>query len=319
MVTQSKGSTTTLSANSNTLNSSIKLSGYLDSIDYTGNKHWSVIKIDVTSLNGSTEDSITGKITCTGTLPPSCRDVGCQLELQGAFEFNEKYNKKQFAFKKAKIISPASERGTLRFLEKELAGVGPILARQIYDRYGANSEKVIKDTPELLSQDIRGISPERAASIRLSFLSAEDNRILKQQLYSVNLTSYQINQLFVFFGRQDNLLEHLKDGNIYKLTKQHGFGFKKTDLIARKIGVTKDHPLRIRHCIFYVLEDLCGTHGHIGLKEVTVLKECQKLLEVHETNIDEHLQKLLKDNKLFTLDSYLEYVKNQEKKEHAET
>jgi exodeoxyribonuclease V alpha subunit len=132
----------------------------------------------------------------------------------------------------------------------DIKGIGPVKARRIVEAFGDDFDRVIDEQPERVAA-IAQLSPETVAALRESWLKKRALNTSLTWLASFELTHHQMTALIEKFG---NAVVTVLKTDPYLLVREiPGFGFKRVDLVARKMGTLKEHPSRIRagviHCV----------------------------------------------------------------------
>lgn len=122
-----------------------------------------------------------------------------------------------------------------------------------------------------------------------------------------------VKRLSDYYGSPDLLVEKIKE-NPYILTEVDGFGFKRVDEMALKLGVEKTSPHRIKSCIEFILTEEAD-NGHCWVKYTRTVNECIKLLNVKISDVEEVLNRpvstrdgdFVTDGKIVYLRQYHKY------------
>ena len=113
--------------------------------------------------------------------------VGATVSLDGKFE-RTKYGV-QYAFDTYEISLPKSLEGIEKYLGSGLIrGVGPITAKKIVEKFGADTLDILEYTPQKLSQ-INGISEKKAVEIGFSFKEHREVQNTIMFLQGFNITT----------------------------------------------------------------------------------------------------------------------------------
>lgn len=85
--------------------------------------------------------------------------------------------------------------------------------------------------------------------------------------------------------------------NPYRLTDEvWGIGFKKADVIAKKVGIEKDSPFRIQSAIKFCLKQAAEISGHVYLPEKILLENVIELINIDVDLIKENLKQMQINN-----------------------
>jgi exodeoxyribonuclease V alpha subunit len=171
--------------------------------------------------------------------------------LHGAWERHPKFGR-QLKVCRFELDQRPSAAGLAHYLANHpaLAGIGPVKAQRIADTFGDDFDRVIDEQPALVRQ-VGKLSQDAVDLLRDEWLR---NRTLNASLTwmaSFELTHHQMRNLILKFG---NSVVAILEADPYLLVRElPGFGFKRVDIVARKLGTPKDHASRIRagivHCV----------------------------------------------------------------------
>ena len=112
-------------------------------------------------------------ITAVGTVPIPFE--GECVVLRGKWGYHKSFGK-QFVIESFEKTLPKETEGILQYLSsRTVKGIGPVTAKKIVERFGADTFDVIETHPEWLA-DIPGITMKKAAKISEAFLEQNEMR-----------------------------------------------------------------------------------------------------------------------------------------------
>ncbi len=203
--------------------------------------------------------------------------VGEPLTLLGDWQNHAKYGR-QFVATGLAYELPGTPEGLARYLAKSKAfkGVGEATAAKLVEYAG---------TAERLDQLIRdGLDELRAAlripvgtleTLRTQWIAhAAENRV-RTYLSAFDLSPYQIDTLLTRFGK--GIVSVLKADPYMLIRHVPGYGFKRVDEIARKTGVPKDHPGRIKAGLVHLVHEEID-NGHTWIEAAELVRKANDLL-----------------------------------------
>ena len=125
----------------------------------------------------------------------------------------------------------------------DIKGIGPVKAKRIAERFSKDFDRVIVEEPEAVAEAAKLplATVERLREVWQK--TREVNRALTQ-LAAYGLTHHQVTSLVDRLG--NDALGLLQDDPYLIVREIRGFGFKRVDRIARRMGTAKDNPSRIR-------------------------------------------------------------------------
>lgn len=238
---------------------------------------------------GYTVCSITDKgeeFTLVGSF--SHISVSEKIKAKGRWKEHPIYGK-QFSVEEYQLEVPDNLFGIEQYLASgAIKGIGKAIAARIVKKFKEDSLRIMEEEPERLAE-IHGISMQKAMDIatNLSGQREQQDIFLLLQGYGISLNlSYKIYQHF-----QGETLRVLQE-NPYRIAEElEGVGFKKCDELAKKVGVEKESPFRMRAGINYTL--LQGEwHGHCYLPFSILKREAERILEMPLKDLEEQLLEL---------------------------
>ena len=185
--------------------------------------------------------------------------------------------------------------GLARFLANhpDVKGIGPAKARLIAEGFGSGFDAAIRDNPQAIAA-VAKVPVETIVELRRIWIANRDFNQAMAHLAAYGLTHHQVTALVGKFGSQ---VVPVLERDPYVLVREiPGFGFKRVDKIARKMGAPKDLPSRIRagiqYCVLDALDD-----GHCWLEYEDLVDRANTLLVMDTLDsrevIERHLEELI--------------------------
>ncbi len=180
----------------------------------------------------------------------------------------------------------------------DIKGIGPVKARLIADEFGAGFDTAIRTRPEAVAAAAK-VPVETALELQRIWVANSDFNIAMAYLAAYGLTHHQVTTLVGKFGSQ---VVPILERDPYVLVREiPGFGFKRVDKIARKMGTPKDLPSRIRaglhYCVLAALDD-----GDCWVEYEDLLDRANTLLVMDTLDsrevIEGHLEALVAEGRL---------------------
>jgi exodeoxyribonuclease V alpha subunit len=180
----------------------------------------------------------------------------------------------------------------------DVKGIGPAKARLIADRFGSGFDAAIRTQPEAVAA-IAKAPMESILALQRIWIANSDFNAAMTYLSRFGLTHHQVTTLVERFGSQ---VVPILERDPYVLMREiSGFGFKRVDKIARKMGTPKDLPSRIRAGIYYSVLD-ARDDGDCWVEYEDLLDRANTLLvmdTLHSREVIEgHLETLVSDGTL---------------------
>src|ERR1039457_857948 len=230
--------------------------------------------------------------TVVGSLPSVT--AGEWLSAEGWW-VRDKEHGLQFKATIMKTVPPTTAEGIERYLGSGLVkGIGPILAKKLVGRFGAEVLAVIENRAAEL-QTVDGIGPKRRERIAHAWQEAKQVREIMLFLHSHGVSTSRAVRIFKTYGEQ--AIEKVQS-NPYMLAKDiYGIGFATADQIAQKVGIPRDSLNRARAGIDHVLLE-ATSDGHCALPLGKLKLAAVKLLEVPEGTVEQALSQMLTSGSL---------------------
>ena len=227
-------------------------------------------------------------LTVVGSFPPL--SPGETLKIKGKWEINPRFGQ-QFRVENFIPILPASVKGIEKFLSSGLIrGIGPVLARRIIKRFGAQTIDILSGNPDKL-QEVEGVGRVKLREIKKSWTEHERIRELIIFLQEHNISTNLATKIYHHYGEK---AFHVLKSNPYQVCLDiWGVGFKTADKMALKLGVSPSSSERIKAYIRYLLEK-DTEQGHVFSFQNDLENNCMKELEVEKEKIKQAIEELKK-------------------------
>ncbi|HWR49700.1 MAG TPA: AAA family ATPase [Bryobacteraceae bacterium] len=134
----------------------------------------------------------------------------------------------------------------------DIRGIGPVKARLIAEEFGSNFDAAIRTSPYAVAA-VAKVPVETARELQRIWVANGDFNLAMAHLARYGLTHHQVTTLVGRFGNQ---VVPILQRDPYVLTREiAGFGFKRVDKIARKMGTPKSLPSRLRAGLVYTVAE----------------------------------------------------------------
>ena len=259
------------------------IQGRIDTLFFSS-PHWSAGRIE-------TDDG--ESISFAGSL---MIQTGDQVKLFGNWTNHPQYGR-QFQVERFEYDMPIDGDGLAAYLANHpnIKGIGKVKASKIAERFGSEFETVLLEHPEEIAV-CAGLPIEKVQELQKEWQRTRIYNIALTWLSSFGLTFKQVSTLVDKFG--NDVVAVLRE-NPYLLIKEiRGYGFKKIDKIARKIGLPKDNPHRISAGLHDCMNEQVDA-GHCWIDYEDLIDQSNELLvmdcldsrEIIEKKLDEIIDK----------------------------
>ena len=173
--------------------------------------------------------------------------------LRGRWETHPKYGR-QLQVEAVELDLDLDPEGLAHYLAHHPAikGIGPVKARRIAFRFGADFERVLTEDPQLIADEAR-IPLETVEALRDEWLRTKTVNTALVWLSTYGLTHHQVSTLVEKYG---NNVVAILNADPYLIVREiPGFGFRRVDQIALQIGTPKEHPSRLRAGVLFCVRE----------------------------------------------------------------
>ncbi|MCU0507005.1 MAG: AAA family ATPase [Anaerolineae bacterium] len=222
-------------------------------------------------------------------------NVGESVALTGGWTAHAQYGR-QFKAESVQTVLPATAAGIERYLGSGLIkGIGPVTAKRIVRKFGAETLSVIENEPGRLLE-VLGVGRKRVDMIARAW--AEQQKIKEVMLFlqSHNVSTGLAVRIYKRYG--DDAIDVVQN-DPYKLAREvYGIGFLTADKIAQELGIAHDAPERVAAGVAYALSE-AADEGNTYLPEKELTKRAAELLGVDEEKTREGIRSLLEDEQVW--------------------
>lgn len=241
------------------------------SIFHNAQNMYSIVRVKIQETNCIYEEK---EMIVVGYFPPLQPDE--LYRFTGTLKQHPKYGM-QFQIDTFEKEVPATEQGIINYLSSDLfPGIGRKTAETIVDKLGQNAIKIILENADALDVVPR-LSQEKKVVIRSII---EQNLGLERIMIQLNEWGFgaQLGMKIYQMYRNDTI--PLLTENPYRLIEDiEGVGFFKADELGGKLGITGQHPDRIKAAIFHVLTNAALSEGHVYMEAEPLLLIVKDMLE----------------------------------------
>ena len=255
-----------------------EISGAIERITYHNEENgYSVLKIlpDKRFPRAQARD---GTVTVVGTLPPLSE--GEEAQFFGEWVNDSRYGR-QFRAERAIPVAPTTAKGIINFLSSGIVkGIGPRTAEKIVDHLGAETIAILDNEPERI-HEVPGLKPQLADGLIEVWTR---NRVMRNNLIylqGLGISAKIAKRIWDEYGEKT---QPVISNNPYQLAQDvFLIGFRKADEIARRMGLGRDDPHRLRAGLHFALNELAG-QGHTYAPREQLLETAADLLGVEDAS-----------------------------------
>lgn len=174
------------------------------------------------------------------------------VSLRGRWEDHPKYGR-QFAVDWLDAQVDLDPAGLANYLANhpDITGIGPAKARLIADAFSRDFDSVIRQNPRAVAA-VAKAPMEAIHNLQRIWIDASDVNAAMTYLAAYGLTHFQVTTLVGKFG--NHVVPMLQADPYILVSEVPGFGFKRVDKIARRLGTPKELPSRLQAGIRFAIQ-----------------------------------------------------------------
>ena len=172
----------------------------------------------------------------------------------------------------------------------DIKGIGPVKAKRIAERFSKDFDRVIVEEPEAVAEAAK-LPLATVERLREEWQKTRQVNRAFTQLSAYGLTHHQVTSLVDRLG--NDALGLLQDDPYLIVREIPGFGFKRVDKIARRMGTAKDDPSRIRAGILDCVTSALG-QGDCWIEFEELIERANALLVMDTLDSRDRIEQWLK-------------------------
>ncbi|WP_044896222.1 ATP-dependent RecD-like DNA helicase [Bacillus alveayuensis] len=197
---------------------------------------------------------------------------------------------------------PTTKEGVIQYLSSDLfKGIGKKTAESIVEELGERAISLILENPKVLNR-VKKLTKEKAKSL-VEALKAHQG--LEQTMIALNQFGFGPQLGMKIYQTYKDLTLNIIQKNPYQLVEDvEGIGFIRADELGRQLGISGNHPDRIKAACLYTIEQDCLQDGHVYLTKDQLLTKTSHLLmragsdSVEKDEIERELVSLQEEGKI---------------------
>ncbi len=219
---------------------------------------------------------------------------GEELTLRGKYSIHASYGP-QFQAEACAFRLPQEADDILQYLSSGvLPGIGPVTARRIVERFGADTLGILAQEPEKLAE-VSGFSLKKAKKAGQVFLERYGTREAMMSLMRLGLSMSEAVSLYGYYEKETI---HLVESNPYRLCGHPLFlGFARVDAIAQHFAFEAECEERVQAALLYTLRHNLQ-NGHTCLPAVRLQETVTTFFKLPPDVVTRELERLCDDERL---------------------
>ncbi|MDO4912162.1 MAG: ATP-dependent RecD-like DNA helicase [Lactobacillus sp.] len=270
-------------------------------IDFTGvyqslifSNDQNMFKIISVAIDGVLPKYYEDEIVVTGSFGKL--ELGETYHFQGELVQHPKFGM-QFKCESYKQILPNEENSIVKYLSSDkFPGIGKKTAEKIVDGLGANALDILQENPDKL--DTLALNPKQISTIKEGISKIDHYNQVAISLAKLGLNKRVINKVYSIYKSEAE--KRIYDDPYELIATVPGYAFKTADMIGRSLKIALDDERRIRgSIIYYTLQNLDNFGNTYCPKQYLFDKLHGDLKNIDDDLIDQQIQKLVQDKKLY--------------------
>lgn len=247
---------------------------------YNNENFYTVLKVEVIESNEDFRD----EATVIGYFPQIVE--GDTYTFKGKIVTHPKYGKQLTAETFEKDL-PQSKDSIIQYLSSDLfKGIGKKTARDIVSAIGDDALNIILEDKSALDA-VKGLSDEKKDMI---YSTINENQSVQKVMIQLNTWGFGPQLAMKIFQQyKDQTLIVIQESPYQLVMDIQGIGFQKADTLANQLGVSGNHPDRLKAALAYAIEQACMQNGHTYIPKNALLETAYELLNNTSETIDSNL------------------------------
>jgi exodeoxyribonuclease V alpha subunit len=204
---------------------------------------------------------------------------GDSVELEGYWQDSPQYGP-TFAVVSCTTTAPATAEAVVAWMASKLPGVGDKRAHEMLTHFGgAQALWDVIEREHARLTEVSGITPDRAAAIHAAYTDGRAERDSSVTLKGWGLTDNQIARCKDAWKSTAEVVKRIRENPYALCYLVTGFGFKRADEVAQRIGIAPDAIERVVAGVVYTLETAI-LDGHCFLWGGQLQREAAEVLDL---------------------------------------
>lgn len=215
--------------------------------------------------------------------------IGQLYEFSGRITWDEKWCRHQMRFDSYRTILPDDRDGIISYLVDVAKWVGPAIAKQLTDAFGADTLTILKTDPEQVKAlQIAGLTSDRIEEMRKTL--AENEQLEAATVECNNILGGVLGPATVrkAIRKWGCDAATVIKADPFALTAIHGVGFLSADAVAKKLGRDPGDIRRHMAAAMHVISEAASREGHTVLEMTRVVMDANRLVGRLRPEVWEH-------------------------------
>lgn len=248
---------------------------------------WTIVKLEQPSLAGKAQD-----LTLVGIMPGVTE--GMSVTVKGKHTSHEKFG---LQFKVSEVVESgySGNQGLVRYLAgDDFPDVGEVTAAAIVNHFGSSTLDVLDADPTRVFE-VEGVSHRRLEQVAGNWQESRQKHRELSELLALGISPGLASRVIRHFG--EGVAESKVKSDPYCLADVYGFGFRRADEVAMRVGVMPDSPSRAKAATLYTIRE-AEANGHCYIERDDLAEKVEELTGVPGKKVGSALIALSKDERI---------------------
>ncbi|NMA00001.1 MAG: AAA family ATPase, partial [Clostridiaceae bacterium] len=238
-------------------------------------------------------DSEDDSFTLVGIMPVI--SVGDMVEGEGTWKFHSLYGP-QIEVRTIFRREPEEPEKIERYLAAgAVKGIGSATAKKLVEAFGAETLNVMREQPERVAR-LRGIGKKKALEFSHELQKDRAYQSLLLMLLPLGIGASRVLRIYKIYGLHAESV--IREDPFALAENVPGIGFQTADRIAEAVGISGDHPTRLRSAVCFALQTHLYRDGNTIVPSEKIVSELKDKLNVSAESIETAIADLLLEGKV---------------------
>lgn len=208
---------------------------------------------------------------------------GMEYRLTGKWDHHPDFGR-QFRFQNYTALAPQDENGIYKYLVRTCRWIGPTTAQALVELYGESTLEVLKEDPEIVAAEVRGITESRAKEIQQILIDHEElEAILVDLMAILDIPGLRKSLPYELIDKFGSNAAKILRSNPYVICQFHGSGFLIADRLAlQRCNIPVDSMFRIKAAIEYAMEQDLNGNGNTWISAERLIQDVVDLTSIED-------------------------------------
>jgi len=208
---------------------------------------------------------------------------GMTYKFQGEWSVHPEFGR-QFKFSHYTAVKPNDTNGIYKYLVRTAKWIGPSIAQSLVEIYGDSTLEVLKEDPEMVAAEVRGITEKRAKEIQEILIEHEElESILVELMKVLDIPGLRKSLPYELIEKFGSNAAAILNKNPYVITQFYGSGFLIADRLAlQRLNIPADSMFRVKAAIEYAMDQDLHGNGNTWISAEQLIQAVVDLTNIED-------------------------------------